>query len=141
MNAKKSLWALSILILSCGLAGCGGPVSEKSARTAYEKSTKVIAEGKAKLVSFRKINARKSEMFGIKSYEVEYEAELEILENVHVIGDPGLITHEGWELEVTPIGVGLEDAKYKKGQVVKRRAWMEFTETEKGWLGPDRNVY
>ncbi len=124
-NAKKSLWALWILTISWGLTGCGsGAVSENAARTAYEKSIHAIANGKVKLISFLKINGRKGESAGRKYYEVEYEAELEFLENYQP-------------------AMGLMDGmlKYKKGDVKKIRGWLHFEETEKGWRGEDGNVY
>jgi hypothetical protein len=142
-NCKKSLWALSVLTLSCGLPGCGsGTVSESSARTAYEKSTEAIAEGKAKLISFRKINARKSEVFGMKFYEVEYEAEVEFLEDfppVRYTTFPSMLPGgKPSKQEVPDFFMGL---KGKKGEVKKQRGWLSFEQTEKGWRGPDKNVY
>jgi hypothetical protein len=50
-NAKKLLWALSIVVLSCSFVGCGGglrDVSEESARKSYEKTTVGISSGDLK---------------------------------------------------------------------------------------------
>jgi hypothetical protein len=81
-NAKKLLWALSIVVLSCGLVGCGEglkDVSEESAQKSYEKTTKGTSSGDLKVISFRIISARRSERVGEKVCDVEYEAELEYL--------------------------------------------------------------
>jgi hypothetical protein len=112
------------LALFCGLLGCSsGPVSESSVRTAYEKSTKAIAEGKAKLVSFRKVNARSAERLGVQFYEVEYEAVLDFLEDYP---QPGQI----------PLG-----PKGKKGETKQETGKLSFQKTENGWKGPDKNLY
>src|SRR5262245_43367887 len=127
---SKRLFAFAVLAI-CGLAtGCGlgsgsGNVSEQAARTAYENLHSDIKKGKTKLISFHKINGRKGEAKGRRYYEVEYEAELE-----HLTDDPtgaivGGIMLEGW----------------KKGDVMKERDRLRFWETEKGWRGPDGNVY
>jgi hypothetical protein len=167
---KRTAFGLCALILS----GCGGgTVSENSARTAYEKSTPVIVDGKAKLISFRKINAQKSEAFGVKMYAVEYEAELKFLEDVppevwDVIGFAAkgfgskTVTVEAHtKEEAITKGTKLlpEDRRNritaqkpffsphvsgpqgKKDEIKKVSGQLHFEQTEKGWRGPDRNVY
>jgi hypothetical protein len=138
-TVRKSLWALSIL--ACfGLAGCGGSVSENSARTAYEKWTEALSEGKAKLISFRKINARKGEVLGVKFYDVEYESELEFLEDFppQPPKEPPAKFSEMPKIVLPRIVHGPTG---KKGEVKKQRGWLNFEETERGWRGPDKNVY
>src|SRR5262245_9797819 len=128
MTTRSMIWSLSVLIASCCVAGCGGgAVSEKAARTAYEKSTPAIVDGKAKLVSFRKINARSRELLGMKLYEVEYEAELQFLE------DYPPLRLEPLRLVPGPTG--------KQGEIKKDSGWIPFQQTEKGWRCPDKNVY
>jgi hypothetical protein len=167
---KRTAFGLCALILS----GCGGgTVSENSARTAYEKSTPAIVEGKAKLVSFRKINAQKSELFGVKMYDVEYEAELKFLEDVppevwDVTGFPSKgfgpktvrveaqtkedaiakgtkLLPEDRRNKITADKPGfpphVSGPKGKKDEITKVSGRLHFEQTEKGWRGPDRNVY
>ncbi len=96
-KAKKSIWALSILTLSCGLAGCGGAV---------------------------------------------YEAELEFLEDVPPPAASMFVTGgKGKKVEIKGVAPFVIGPKGKKGEVKKERGWLTFEETEKGWRGPDKNVY
>ena len=113
-NAKKLLWALSIVVLSCSVVGRGGglrDVSERSARKSYEKTTVGISSGDLKVISFRKIDARRSERVGEKVCDVEYEAELEYLKGP------------------------------EKGKVFKSHGSLPFRQTEKGWEDPFGDVY
>lgn len=129
-TGKGPLWALCLLTLTCVLTGCGRAVSESGARTAYEKSIKATAKGAVRVVSFRKINARRSEKSGRKYYEVEYEAELEFVEDFPPKESaPSLFS--GFVM----------GPKGKKGEVKKASGWLPFEETENGWRGPDGNVY
>jgi hypothetical protein len=200
---KRTLWALSILVLCCGVVGCGGgPVSERSARTAFENSTAAIKEGKAKLISFRKTNARSGELLGVKMYEVEYEAELQFLEDFppqvwQVTGHgPGApvenpnpsrfgpsparpitkgqarqpsVNRAEWKTvkveaqtkeeaiakgtEMLPenrrnritaqpgVGRFVLGPKGKKSETKQETGNLTFEQTEKGWRGPDKNIY
>jgi hypothetical protein len=137
-----------------------GGVSEQAARTSYEKSVKAIEKGEVKLISFHKTNGRRSEQSGRKYYEVEYEVECEVLEDLWhtpwLVPVPGGDLGGWWPFDenknVSNLAVGKKigaagpirvqrPPKHKKGEILKRRGWLPFEETDKGWQGLDGNVY
>ena len=108
-----SLLALSVLLIACN---SGSTISEEDARQVYTKTYGL--NGIAKINSFHKTNGMASEQFGVKMYEFDYSAELEMTNP-----RPDL----GW---TSPVGTVWTD----KGS---KTLW----KTEKGWKDKDGNIY
>ena len=108
-----------------GLLGCSESLpSESDARQSYTvKYGRELNGGVFTLDSFKKINAQESEVFGVKMYTVEYEAQITYLKDHSAYAALGGL---GEYLGPT-IGTGRQgEQKNLRGQII-------FEKTENGW--------
>ena len=104
------------LALASLLTACSNPPSEAEARKAFENDLNGFSGGLFRVSSFKKTNALSGKMFAIKSYVIEFEAQVEYLRDyVDRLSDPS------------------NPRTFKKGQVQKVTGSIRFEETEKGW--------
>lgn len=118
------------------LGGCSGPPSESAGKQIVEKQIQSQSNGLIKLLSFRKTNA----IDGGNAYRMEYEVEVEYLDEARVFQDPSLngpfYAERG---RVTSVLFMMEQRK--KGENVKLSGSLGFEKTEKGWRGSDGAIY
>lgn len=133
-----SYTSILIAVFAMGLSACSeGIPTEGDARQVFENMTnrgeKNLKTGDLELKSFKKMNAKEVDILGTKAHVIEFEAELSYPKgwNVQCLGEAGkqniigcmmADSHEVGATEVT------------KGEVI-------FEKTEKGWRGPDDNIY
>ena len=116
------LTALIPLVLLLLLYACSTKPSETDAKKVYENLWKdEIKRGEFKINSFKKINAQSGEVFGVKVYVIEVEAEIE------------------YSSKDIP-GGSLTTAR-NKGKIKKIKRELKFEKTEKGWQGEDEKIY
>jgi hypothetical protein len=115
---KQQLMALFLGILFLVSAGCEKPQSlptEQDAQKVYEHNLKQMGLDKAlRVVSFKKVNGQQERVLGVDTYTVYYEAQTERLPS---------------------------DPTHKAGTMETHKGNLSFQKTEKGWLGPDKEVY
>lgn len=75
-GAAAFLFSLAILFL---LASCSSKPSESEVRQKIEQKISRNSNGLVKLVDFRKINGIEREFGGVRTYEMEWSAELEFV--------------------------------------------------------------
>ena len=128
------------------LAGCSGSPSERAGRQIVEAKVRNESEGLMKLVSFRKTNATDSG----SQYNMEYEAEVVFTDDATVHSSEGGVVYGGalmgpfWARRGSSKGLTIPGQTLldkKKGEKMKRSGILAFEKTEKGWRGPDGNVY
>jgi len=110
--------AIIVLLL---MVGCGSSVpSEMNARTVLENQMKSdIQDGTVRIFSFKKVNGQLLDIDGIKVYNLEYEMKIEFPKGIYAFGRQ----------------------IRGKGEIAVKKGEIEFEETEKGWRGPDGNIY
>lgn len=91
-----------------------------------------INGGFAEIVSFKRTNGQASEMYGVKLYTIEYEADIKYPKGVN--SNCSRTEFTGWDCWFAAIGGG---QIRQKGEIEKRRGKLIFERTEKGWKGPD----
>jgi len=116
------------------LPGCSGSKpSEKEAKKVILDKIAKKAEGRIKLVSFCKTNGQESNMFGVRAYAFEYEAEIEFTEDciwtgTSAFGGPSFAT-----LKSTDRWLAVLSNRVEKGHREKIKGEINFEMTEKGW--------
>lgn len=123
-----------ILLFVFLLSACSSYPSEVNVKEAIENSYKNLV----KVVSFKKINAQKGELAGIKFYEMEYSAVIEYLDDVVVTRAMGK-TMEIRKGKRNPYMI--LEREVKKGTQEKIKGKLTFESTEKGWKGEDNRIY
>jgi hypothetical protein len=120
------------------LAGCSSQPSQSAGKQIIEKTIQDESKGLIKLLSFRKTNATSRGNY----YVMEFEVEIEYLEDC-VLEGVGPFSRASRGLFKAERGSSLRGLPYqpkKKGKE-RRSGELEFEKTEKGWRGPDGNVY
>lgn len=118
------------------LGACSQTPSVSDGKKIFEKAVQEQSHGLIKGVNFNKTNgAEGKNMEGIKSYRMEFEAELEFMENGYWGGPFG-----GFEVirgEPGPFNAFMFIGKNRanKGQRTKITGTLNFVKTEKGWIG------
>lgn len=123
-----------VLIVAILITGCGGTSvpTERDARVVFENQLgNAFKSGIVKVVSFRKVNGQSGEESGVKFYNLEYEAEIEYPNGLNAHCSKTKFT--GWDCWMKEIRA--------KGEKEKQKEQMTFHKTEKGWKGPDDNIY
>ena len=108
--------------------------SEADARIVFQNQLgKAFKDGIVRIIYFRKVNGQSRELMGVKFYNFEYEAEIEYPNgfNMECKSKKGEFT--GWSCFMKEV--------HDKGEKVKRNSEITFERTEKGWKGPDNNIY
>ena len=107
--------AVSALVLACA----SSYPSESAGRSYCEQHEKI--DGHLKLKSFTKTNGIGDDD---RSYEMEYEAEVECL-----------------SVTTLPVIPEIAGVCKKVGQIFKRSGRIRFEKTENGWRAPDGKIY
>jgi len=130
----KSLVALTTLFLLAMLCGCGVSLpTEDTAKKALQDELTRQADNRLQLLSFHKTNGQSSVVNGVQHYGMEWEGEVEVMEDgICDNGHMALITH------VIPNDVTLRrmyaNDIVKKGTRRKVSGQFLFIMTEKGWI-------
>ena len=132
----KFLHYATPILLALFLVGCSGPPSESVGKQIVEKQIQEQSKGLIQLVSFRKTNATGGDIV----YYMEYEVEIEFQDTVRVFQDPNMNGPFYAERGVMTAMTFMMQQR-RKGERVKQSGTLGFSKTEKGWRGPDGNVY
>ena len=103
--------ALGTLALLGLCAGCGSSVPTERLAEQVLRDSITEAHANVNLVSVRKIDGQKADVFGVPLYTMKYEA----------------------EVEFTRDGGSWMGAHGKKGERAKVNGSLDFHKTEKGW--------
>lgn len=117
------------------LAGCadhmpGDATGAKVLRNILEKSGV-----DAKIVSFKKVNAREVKRDNIDAFELMYEAEVQFPE-----GFEAKCRDERDRGKCAFLGID-EDRTFAKSEVHTSEGTLHFVKTDKGWMAEDNNAY
>jgi hypothetical protein len=131
-------------IQSCG--GLSNAPSESTARAAFEQQLHEHGNGLVRLVGFTKTNGVVREAGGVETYEMDFTAEVEFIEDADwrwkkVRNDRlvlSAIPHNPRDF-VGRSAFGMKSAK--KGERVGFAHTMKFERTEKGWRDEDRRIH
>ena len=140
---------LSIGALCALFAGCSSSPSAGDGEGAIQSRINEQAQGRIKLTRFTKSNGAQGELSGFKIYALEFDAEIEFMEDCKwltgMIGQP--LTFSTSKLTTPPKsgfswGSFLDDTTnpgtpVKKGQGAKRFGIVRFVKKEKGWAVDD----
>lgn len=139
---KEMKWIIAVIIILLPfLSGCSSRPSDSAGRSVLENAYKNIV----KISSFKKTNAQEGNAFGVSVYEMEYEATVEYISNACEIGFGRAI--EGGLGGVSPISDKPSPLEcmagriHKKGEKETIKGKLVFEKTEKGWKGPDGQLY
>ncbi|MDI6729420.1 MAG: hypothetical protein QMD44_10915 [Thermodesulfovibrionales bacterium] len=125
LSLISKMWLyLGFFLIILMLIGCASKPSEADARKAYEdKNAKLFKEGVIRINSFKKVNAIEGELFGVKFYKIEYDAEVEFLKD-YIIGD-----------------AVFGGVRVEKGRITKLKGkYITFIKTEKGWKADNDQI-
>lgn len=132
---------LTMAILILAISGCSSGPSTSAAEEFAREQIKKQSQDRIKLVGFSKIDGQESAPNGIPSYKLDYEAELEFLENCRWGTKHGV--NGGWngDYRCVPIieGPGYSGdiftpfGEAKKGTRTKVRNFVTFEKSEAGW--------
>ena len=112
-----------ILLGTLLFPACSTLPSENDAEDVFGNRWKnKIDRGEVRINSFDKINGQELEILGVKIYKIEFEVEMEYLKD----NKP--------EFLKKAVGTDKGKIKYLKGTI-------RFEKTERGWKGPDGNLY
>lgn len=123
------------LVAALALAGCGDhqpgdATGAKVLRNILEKN----GVG-AKIVSFKKVNAREVNHDKVDAFELMYEAEIQFPE-----GFEAKCREEHERGKCAFLGLD-EDRTFAKAEVLTSEGTLHFVKTDKGWMAEDNNVY
>jgi len=135
IHTNLLLFAATVLAATF-LVGCSGPPSESAGKQIVQKQIQEQSKGLIQLVSFRKTNATG----GDAAYSMEYEVEIEFLDTVRVFQDPNMNGPFYAEKGTMSASTFMMQQR-QKGERVKQSGTITFSKTEKGWRGPDGNIY
>lgn len=127
----------SLLVLSTLLSfqiACSSAPSQSDARDVLmSKYQDEIENGLVILESFSKVNSQQGEMFGVKFYVVEYEAQIRWPKglNTECLGDNSQF--KGWDC-------WMKEAR-APGKIEKLQGNLTFEKTERGWKGENGEIY
>ncbi len=127
------------------LAGCSGPPAAADGKQAVLDKIKTESEGRIELASFEKTNGMQGEMAGVKTYDLEFEAEITFLDNCKwstglIAGDGGMSFHT-YKLAANPNSpMGLMEnvmngpgTEVKKGESFNVSGVIRYLNKERGW--------
>jgi hypothetical protein len=134
---SKIVLYFSMTILLAFLVGCSSTPSASDGKKVLADTIHQQSKGLIKLVSFNKTNGQSAEVMGTKQYSMEYDAEIEFLEDCYWGGFLGgfeaIKPNPGAFGEIANLMGGKRPAK--KGQHEKIKGKIQFEKTEKGWRG------
>jgi hypothetical protein len=123
------------LVAALALAGCsdhqpGDATGAKVLRNILQKNGV-----DAKIVSFKKVNAREVKRDKVEAFELMYEAEVQFPE-----GFEAKCREEKERGKCAFLGID-EDRTFAKSEVHTSEGTLHFVKTEKGWMAEDNDVY
>jgi len=144
-NVLKTVLLCLVLVTALLLIGCSSVPSSDDAKGIIQERINKESEGRIKLVSFQKTNGQEAELFGVKVYQLNYQGEIEFLEDckwekgmavnlgeVHyrtVKAKPGAKDFwQNWDDQMHGRQI------MKKGHKEKISGYVVFEKTEKGWV-------
>ncbi|MCC3247253.1 hypothetical protein LG047_18345 [Methylocystis sp. WRRC1] len=131
LNARLFLALAGALALAgCGDHMPGDATGAKVLRNILEKNGV-----DAKIVSFKKVNAREVKRDNVDALELMYEAEVQFPE-----GFEAKCRDERERGKCAFLGID-EDRTFAKSEVHTSEGTLHFVKTEKGWLAEDNNAY
>ncbi|WP_457797028.1 hypothetical protein [Methylocystis sp. S23] len=122
--------AAAVALAGCGDHQPGDATGAKVLRNILEKSGV-----DAKIVSFKKVNARDVKRDKIEAFELMYEAEIQFPE-----GFEAKCRDERERGKCAFLGID-EDRTFAKSEVHTSEGTLHFVKTDKGWMAEDNNVY
>jgi len=122
--------AAVLTLAACGDQQPGDATGAKVLRNILEKNGV-----DAKIVSFKKVNAREVKRDSINAFELMYEAEVQFPE-----GFEAKCREEKERGKCAFLGID-EDRTFAKSEVHTSEGTLHFVKTEKGWLAEDNNAY
>ncbi|CAJ0867236.1 hypothetical protein AMST5_01935 [freshwater sediment metagenome] len=122
--------AAALTLAACGDHQPGDATGAKVLRNILEKNGV-----DAKIVSFKKVNAREVKRDSINAFELMYEAEVQFPE-----GFEAKCREEKERGKCAFLGID-EDRTFAKSEVHTSEGTLHFVKTEKGWLAEDNNAY
>ncbi|KAF2992741.1 hypothetical protein OGR47_06775 [Methylocystis sp. MJC1] len=123
------------LAAALALAGCGDhqPGDATGAKVLRNILQKNGVD--AKIVSFKKVNAREVNRDKVNAFELMYEAEVQFPE-----GFEAKCREERERGKCAFLGLD-EDRTFAKAEVHTSEGTLHFLKTDKGWMAEDNNVY
>lgn len=122
--------AAAFTLAGCGDHQPGDATGAKVLRNILQKSGV-----DAKIVSFKKVNAREVKRDNIDAFELLYEAEVQFPE-----GFEAKCSNEKERGKCAFLGID-EDRTFAKSEVHTSEGTLHFVKTEKGWMAEDNNAY
>lgn len=122
--------AAAMTLAGCGDHQPGDATGAKVLRNVLEKSGV-----DAKIVSFKKVNAREVKRDKVEAFELMYEAEIQFPE-----GFEAKCREEHDRGKCAFLGID-EDRTFAKSEVHTSEGTLHFIKTDKGWMGEDNNAY
>ena len=126
-------------------AGCSSQPSAGDAERVIQQKIDSQSGGRIKLAGFTKTNGQKGELLGVQIYSLEYEAEIEFMEECKWIQEP-FSQQVSFRTAVPPKQPDggfrwdnfMDDRMnpgtvMKKGQRQKLKGSVDFEKTERGW--------
>ena len=112
---KRQLIALFVSILFLAFAGCEKRESLPTEQDAQKALVHTINQHNGfRIVSLKKVNGQRDHALGVDTYTIYYEAQVEYLK---------------------------PDFTHRAGAIDTWKGNLTFQKTEKGWLGPDKEIY
>ncbi|GLI93715.1 hypothetical protein [Methylocystis echinoides] len=122
--------AAALTLAACGAHQPGDATGAKVLRNILEKNGV-----DAKIVSFKKVNAREVKRDNMAAFELMYEAEVQFPE-----GFEAKCRDEKERGKCAFLGID-EDRTFAKSEVHTSEGTLHFVKTEKGWLAEDNEAY
>lgn len=132
---RKIVLYISITMLLAVLVGCSSTPSDSDGKKILADTIQQQSKGLIKLVSFNKTNGQSGEVMGVKLYSMEYEGEIEFLDNVYWGSPFGLLGFDAAKADGSMLSIMGKNKKAKKGDRYKFKGSIRFEKTEKGWRG------
>lgn len=136
---KSTRFILSLFAI-VALSACGGPPTESDGRKILEAKIQSQSNGLIKLVSFEKTNGVQMEHMGMKAYMMDFQAEIEFLDDCMWDGSAPSIFAGSFNAvrdqpsgndSLSPAYAGKQKAT--KGQRHKGPGIFIFKKSEQGW--------
>lgn len=130
-NARLMLTlAAAIGLAACGSHTPGEATGAKVLRNILEKNGV-----DAKIVSFKKVNAREVKRDNVEAFELMYEAEIQFPE-----GFEAKCKDERERGKCAFLGID-EDRTFAKSEVHTSEGTLHFVKSDKGWMAEDNDAY
>ncbi len=131
----RHLGLLMGLAAALALAGCGDHQPGDATGAKVLRNILQNSGVDAKIVSFKKVNAREVKRDNIQAFELMYEAEVQFPE-----GFEAKCRDERERGKCAFLGID-EDRTFAKSEVHTSEGTLHFVKTEKGWMAEDNNTY